>query len=124
MLLVSRESISHLDQLLENKGTTGNFRANLIVQGASAHAEDRWDTLQTENGLKFEITRPCARCSVVNVDGKTGSIDGSTLKTLATYRRDSGQIYFGQFLRIQSFPELSIMQGNLQVESMLSVIDK
>jgi len=53
----------------------------------------------------LKVDKPCARCSVVNVDGRIGMIDNTTLRTLSSYRRDSGNIYFGQFLAVQSLSE-------------------
>ena len=72
--------------------------------------------------LRLKVTGPCARCSMVNIDHHQqdhqqqqrgrGETDGAkpqarasadavvapVLKTLASYRRDKSNIYFGQFL--------------------------
>ena len=50
--------------------------------------------------VEFEVTHRCARCVVTTIDQDTGekSGDGEPLKTLATFRRDSGGVYFGQNL--------------------------
>jgi len=103
LLLVSRESVAHLDDLLSRPGfgSTANFRANLVVEGASAHAEDSWASVEVNHAV-LRVDKPCARCSVVNVDGRTGVIDNTTFYTLSSYRRESGQIYFGQFLSVRS----------------------
>jgi len=107
LLLVSRESIAHLDELLSRPklASTANFRANLVVEGATSHAEDNWLSVSICRAI-LKIEKPCARCSVVNVDGRTGMIDGATLRILSSYRRDSGNIYFGQFLSVGLLPEV------------------
>ena len=118
LLLVSRASIARLDYLLSRPGfsSTANFRANLVVEGSSSHAEDNWASVAVCHAI-LKVDKPCARCSVVNVDGRTGTIDGATLRTLSSYRRDRGNIYFGQFLSVglppgeQSFATLCTGSG-------------
>lgn len=122
--------------------TLENFRPNLVVDGGMAHQEDLWERVELlvegeeqaqdgaeagagkggERGIGLQVTGPCARCSMVNIDhrvatataGKGGEGGGGTgergssaasaahvapvLKTLASYRRDMSSIYFGQFL--------------------------
>lgn len=112
--------------------TVENFRPNLVVAGGVAHQEDLWAAVELlpcpaaaregagvcERGVRLQVTGPCARCSMVNIDhqkaqkqqeepggAKGGSGGGSSdaivapvLKTLASYRRDQANIYFGQFL--------------------------
>jgi len=48
---------------------------------------------------ELNVTGPCPRCSMVNVDGASGTMDCRAFQALATYRRDYGdrQVYFGQF---------------------------
>ena len=120
LLLVSRESVARLDLLLSRPGfaSISNFRANLVVEGAFAHSEDTWDFVDI-CGVRLKVDKPCARCSVVNVDGRTGLMDGSTLRTLSTYRRDGGNVYFGQFLSVPSNQDclqlLEVSQTHLAV---------
>lgn len=79
------------------------------------------EELASSSGLRLKVTGPCARCSMVNVDHQSAFKqvthrhgDGSSssspaacsndafvapvLKTLASYRREKSNIYFGQFL--------------------------
>eukprot|EP00624_Nannochloropsis_granulata_P003235 evm.model.NODE_2639_length_36550_cov_21.569138.7 len=124
--------------------TLDNFRPNLVVDGGVAHQEDLWERVELlveenekaadeeereghacnkggKKGIRLQVTGPCARCSMVNIDhrvssatagkdegkggpGEQGSIAASpahiapVLKTLASYRRENSNIYFGQFL--------------------------
>lgn len=51
-------------------------------------------------GIPFDVTGPCSRCQMVNVNQSTGVIDGRYLQTLAEYRKQGSRINFGHFLRI------------------------
>ena len=127
LLLISRESVAHLNEMLAEPGSCGtaNFRANLVVEGAVAHDEDQW-TMISINDASLVVDKPCARCSVINVNGSTGVMDGSTLRTLASYRKDSGNIFFGQFLKVndnvksETMPVLSASTG-INLVAMLHV---
>ena len=55
--------------------------------------------MATDSRISFDITGKCSRCGMVNVDPTSGSNDGSTLRTLASYRREDGNIVFGVFLK-------------------------
>lgn len=104
--------------------TAENFRPNLLVSGGSGrpHMEDGWKGLrlhatrhkvptkeEQEAGaggagagsvplaLELIVTDPCARCSMVNVDGSKGSMDCRAFQALASYRKEGASVYFGQF---------------------------
>ena len=100
-----------------------NFRPNLLVTGGSGapHQEDCWEkifitptqrpdsnqisapkvtnaaTSSTAAELELLVTGPCSRCSMVNVDGSSGSMDCRAFQALSTYRKDGSSVYFGQF---------------------------
>jgi uncharacterized protein YcbX len=111
ILLVSQESVDVLNQALKQQGhhyiSTKHFRPNIVVSSklinnqkvhTLTNPEDSWTslTLQTSNIL-LEVKGRCNRCSMVDIDPSSG-MRGQTLKTLATYRRDRGNITFGVFL--------------------------
>jgi molybdenum cofactor sulfurtransferase len=94
-----------------------NFRPNLVVTGGTKepHQEDAWKRLRVhvragtetanegnteEEDLELQVTGPCSRCSMVNVDGTSGSMDCRAFQALATYRKDGSSVYFGQFCTI------------------------
>lgn len=65
----------------------------------SANVENEWSELTLlKGGMKFQTKGNCARCSMVDFDPKTGK-KGKTLRALAQYRRENGQITFGIFLK-------------------------
>ena len=86
-----------------------NFRPNIVVKGGSCqpHQEDNWKSLtlvfdsvhNTQSDLMLKVTKPCARCCMVNVMGTaSGAIDNRILDTIGSYRRKGSSINFGQFL--------------------------
>jgi uncharacterized protein YcbX len=99
LLLLSRAAADDLsDRVAERTGTPmpiDRFRANVVLTGCSAHAEDDLDrvTLGTA-GLAF--AKQAVRCAVVTVDQRTGERDGpEPLETLATYRLLDAGVVFG-----------------------------
>lgn len=91
-----------------------NFRPNLLVVGAgAAHVEDAWKTVRisatsdsnttgSSGAVEMNVTGPCSRCSMVNVDGSAGSMDCRAFQALSTYRKDGSSVYFGQFCSLSS----------------------
>lgn len=95
-----------------------NFRPNLVVTGGTGqpHQEDAWKRLRVgvrataeqeaeeaiseAEEMELQVTGPCSRCSMVNVDGTSGSMDCRAFQALATYRKDGSSVYFGQFCSI------------------------
>jgi molybdenum cofactor sulfurtransferase len=116
LLLISKQAVDLLNSMLESQKerqvTSRHFRPNFVVSIQSpqadqninemetAHAEDGWHRVQytDRNGLSFDVVGQCARCSMVDVDPRSG-MKGHTLRALADYRRNNGQINFGIFLK-------------------------
>jgi uncharacterized protein YcbX len=101
-LLISSASIDHLNMILQelhcHEGVSEEvFRANFIVEGCQAFEEDTWQSI-TIGGHVFEVSGPCSRCSMININQKTGTFNREPLQALSTYRRERANIYFGQFL--------------------------
>jgi molybdenum cofactor sulfurtransferase len=103
-----------------------NFRPNLIVSSSSSslsttpslpHQEDHWKSLTLPVTSSYEneerthqdqeivlaVTGPCSRCSMVNVNGKSGVMSCRVFEALKEYRKVNSHVYFGQFLSFQSF---------------------
>ena len=98
-----------------------NFRPNLVVaamknsvdnsndeEDSKPHREDSWESLtiplftdrssDCDISLCLNISGPCSRCSMVNVNGSTGVMNCKVFEALKGYRKVNRQIYFGQFL--------------------------
>jgi len=108
LLLISEQAVELLNDVLRSQNqalvSSRHFRPNIVIRmiGSSAvqpHAEDGWTSLNVENrGFQFDVVGRCSRCSMVDVDPSSG-MKGKTLRALAEYRRENGQINFGIFLR-------------------------
>jgi uncharacterized protein YcbX len=106
--LISESAVALLNQVLEGqeqrKVGSRHFRPNMVVRpihenaSDNHHIEDDWKRLTLiRNGLTFETRGSCARCAMVDFDPYSGA-KGKTLRALASYRRQNGQITFGVFL--------------------------
>jgi len=97
-LLISQESLDELNRRLEQPIEMIRFRPNIVVAGApEPHSEDRWKRILCGE-VELDVVKGCARCSVPTVDPATAEIGKEPNRTLATYRRIGGQVYFGQNL--------------------------
>jgi hypothetical protein len=103
-LLVSSEAVDALNDRIAAKPDgekpviiAQRFRPNIVVTGAGAHAEDAWHWIRIGD-VRFLVAKPCARCAVPAVDPETGVRGTEPTRTLATYRRHDGQVWFGQNL--------------------------
>ncbi|RLN58585.1 hypothetical protein BBP00_00006928 [Phytophthora kernoviae] len=102
-LLISRQSINHFNAVLQSVDSSmvvheDAFRANFIVDGCTeSFEEDQWKCVRIGDGV-FDVSGPCSRCSVINLDQRTGQFNRQPLQVLSSYRRQRSSIFFGQFL--------------------------
>lgn len=94
LLVISRESLEHLNTRLEQPVTMERFRPNLIVRGMEAHGEDQLRRFQIGTGI-FAAVKRCARCNLITIDPVTGVSGPEPLQTLNTYRRQGNKVNFG-----------------------------
>jgi uncharacterized protein YcbX len=101
-LLIGENSLTNLNEKLENPVPMNRFRPNLVVSGSEAFAEDGWKKIKIGETI-FHIVKPCARCVMTTIDQTEGVKTGvEPLKTLASYRTPKRsikkKILFGQNL--------------------------
>lgn len=106
-LLISQASVKELNVRLVEPVPADRFRANIIIDGCEAHAEDRWAEI-TIGEVGFRVAKPCARCVVVTTDQKSGGRSPEPLRTLAGYRSVAGKVLFGQNLVHLEMGELHV----------------
>lgn len=115
LLLISEASLADLNQRLLQPLPMNRFRPNLVVAGCDPYAEDTWQQIRIDQAI-FDVVKPCERCVITTTDQATGTRMGSEpLKTLATYRRVKGGVFFGQNLIHRS-------QNQIQVGSSIEVL--
>jgi uncharacterized protein YcbX len=97
VLLISEASLADLNGRLADPITMERFRPNIVVGGTTAFAEDGW-TKVTIGGVGFRGAKRCDRCVVTTVNPETGECGHEPLRTLATYRKLDGKVWFGMNL--------------------------
>ncbi len=97
-LIAGQSAMDDLNHRLGQHYNINRFRANIIFEGGEAYADDTWHQFNIGN-TTFEVTKPCMRCPVVNIDQDTATSTKDTLKTLSNYRRKANKVMFGQNLK-------------------------
>jgi len=105
LLVTASASITELNRRLVANGETAvtmaRFRPNLVLDGLDAHGEDALDEIvfATDDGpVRLKLVKPCARCTIPDVDPVTAATGHAVGDALAGYRADArvgGQITFG-----------------------------
>ncbi|HET6360839.1 MAG TPA: MOSC N-terminal beta barrel domain-containing protein [Gemmatimonadota bacterium] len=94
-LLVSRASLEALNTRLVDPLPMNRFRPNIVVEGAGPFAEDDWKVIRIGE-IELDAAGPCARCATTTTDQETGARGLEPLQTLATFRREGNEVFFGQ----------------------------
>ena len=95
LLILSRASIDLLNSQLQNKVDINRFRANIVLDGCDAHAEDDWSKIIVNN-IEIKLPKACSRCIIPSIDQATAEKYPEVLKVLSQYRKHQNHIYFGQ----------------------------
>jgi hypothetical protein len=86
VLVALEESLADLNSRLARPVPMDRFRANIVLAGAGAYAEDGWRELRAE-GARLRLVKPCGRCQVTTTDQATGEVSSpEPLATLSAYR--------------------------------------
>ncbi len=93
-LVIGQSSLDDLNSRLETAVPMHRFTPNMVVEQSEPYAEDRWRDFQIGD-LSFYGTHGCKRCVFITIDQETGKKSAEPLKTLATYRKEGNEIYFG-----------------------------
>ena len=76
------------------------FRANLVVQGAEAFAEDGWERVRV-GGVEFRKAKGVDRCVMTTISLGDLTTGKEPIRTLARHRQWDGKTWFG----VQLIPE-------------------
>ena len=105
LLVASTASLAEVNRRLARTGASeiemSRFRPNVVLEGLDAHGEDAIGEieLETDGGpLVLRLVKPCARCTIPDVDPATGTPGHAVGDVLAAYRADprvGGQVTFG-----------------------------
>jgi hypothetical protein len=92
--LTTQVSLEALAARLDTPIGMNRFRPNIVVDGDVPFAEDDW-TRVTIGDAVFRVAKGCDRCMVTTIDPETGETGLEPLRTLATFRRWNGKVWFG-----------------------------
>jgi uncharacterized protein YcbX len=95
LLLISEESLADLNRRMPLPVPMNRFRPNLVIAGGGAFQEDGMTAFQV-GALRFRVVKPCDRCVLTTTDQDTAERGPEPLRTLATFRRWDGKVWFGQ----------------------------
>lgn len=95
LLLIGEASLIDLNERLADPVSMDRFRPNLVVSTEDPFVEDRWRKIRIGQ-IELSLVKPCGRCIMVTVNPETGLTGKEPLKTLASYRRQGGEVMFGQ----------------------------
>lgn len=71
------------------------FRPNIVISGAEAFAEDRWQQIRIGEQV-LDLVKPCSRCVMPAINPNSGERELDVIRKLARQRRrEDGQSYFG-----------------------------
>ena len=94
-LLISEESLADLNSRLPRPLPMNRFRPNLVIAGGKPYVEDDLQRFAI-GGIAFRAVKPCGRCVVTTTDQETTERGVEPLRTLATFRKEGGEVMFGQ----------------------------
>jgi uncharacterized protein YcbX len=94
-LLISEESLADLNGRMPTPLPMNRFRPNLVIAGGAPFGEDTMGAFRI-GALPFRVVKPCDRCVLTTTDQATAERGLEPLRTLATYRRWDGKVWFGQ----------------------------
>jgi len=95
LLLLSQASLDDLNQRMEDPISMERFRPNIVVSGCEPFAEDNWRRIRVGE-LTLRVVKPCSRCVIPSIDPTTAERGPEPTRTLISYRRRDGKVYFGQ----------------------------
>lgn len=100
-LILGESSMEYLNQRLDAPLSINRFRPNIVFHGGEPHIEDGWHIVRIGDA-RFEVTKACGRCKITTINQETAEVGLEPLRTLSTYRRSDGNIWFGQYLKLLS----------------------
>ena len=114
-LIVGQSSLDELNRRLEKPISMKRFRPNFVFSDGTPHEEDAWRNIKV-GSVNFEGVKPCSRCVLITVDPATGEKGVEPLKTLSSYRRENGKVYFGENL-------IARTNGEVREGDVIEIID-
>ncbi len=107
LLVTTTASIAAAGTSASRPTDARRYRPNLVVEHDVPFAEDAWTEL-TCGAVTLSLVKPCARCTVLDVDPDTGKKDGAVLAGLAKTRSVANKVLLGMNAIPRSLGRLSL----------------
>jgi uncharacterized protein YcbX len=95
LLVASTSSLDDLNARMDRPVPMDRFRPNIVLTGAPAWAEDTWTRILV-GAVPVRMPKPCDRCVITTTDQRTAERGVEPLRTLASFRRVDGKVFFAQ----------------------------
>lgn len=99
LLVTSQGSLDELNRAIRADGDEpvgmNRFRPNIVLDGLEGYDEDYVAQLQIGT-VRIALVKPCARCSIPDIDPATAASGSQPGKALARTRQQTDGIMFGQ----------------------------
>ncbi len=122
ILITNQASLDALNDWRTEQGLAPSpmdrFRPNIVLTGAPAWEEDTWLAIASSNGVHLDITRPCSRCQVTNVDQQRGEREETgnlhVLSRQRNFKNYLGRpgVFFGVQSLVQGCEGLTVSVGD------------
>jgi uncharacterized protein len=121
LLVTTAAALDDLNQHLARVGQGAvdmrRMRPNIVLGGLQAHDEDRLSHIYLQagaDGVRLQLVKPCARCSIPDVNPDTAATGHAVTDALMAYRRDSrldGALTFGMNAIVRAGAEATLEVG-------------
>jgi uncharacterized protein YcbX len=96
-MIIGQSSLDDLNTRLKEPVPMNRFRPNFVFSGGEPYEEDQWRNFRIGKN-RFVAVKKCARCTIPTVNQDTGKTSKEPLRTLAAYRSENNNVFFGQNL--------------------------
>ena len=97
LLITSEASLEGLNARMADNLPMTRFRPNVVVDGHVPFDEDNWSRIKI-GSMNFQVVKPCTRCVITTVDQESATTGKEPLRTLSSFRKVNGKVYFGENL--------------------------
>jgi uncharacterized protein len=119
VLVTLTQSLDDLNRRMAVPVPMARFRANIIVDGADAWADDSWQLIKI-GSVTLALVKPCDRCLVTLTDQTTGARRGpEPLATLAKFRRSAVDGINGVLFGANAVPQVP---GQIRIGDSVSIL--
>ena len=115
VLVATTASLRDLNARLDRPLPMDRFRPNVVVDGCAPWEEDAWQRARLGQ-VTVRTPKGCDRCVVTTIDQRTAETGVEPLRTLATFRKRDGKVYFG----VNAIPDA---RGTMAVGDAVTVLE-